>query len=363
MYTTGARLQSVAQAHKMSLARNVIVALETCHCQLPAFTFPADEEWEIQAHDWTSRDVLHERIKDATVIITTTVPLTEHELTPDVTPKLRLVMCWATGTNHVDLDFAASRGIRVCNCPSANIESVSEHAIALYFAARRRLVPLHNATKDSGSDGTYSGQWKAQGSLRPQLLFKDGTAPLVCSEETMGIIGYGALGKRIATLGKALGMTVVIAERKGGAVLARSSSSINRSDRTSFDEVLKKATVLVLCCPLSKETMNMISTEELKTMSPYALLINVSRGGVVDEQAILTAVKEDWIAGAATDVFAVEPTGRGDSPLLSEAASGLNITVSPHLAWCAGQTLKNLKAGLKKTVEAWWKGEDINVVV
>jgi phosphoglycerate dehydrogenase-like enzyme len=136
------------------------------------------------------------------------------------------------------------------------------------------------------------------------------------------------------------------------------------SDRVPFNQVLKQATVLVLSLPRIPETLNLISTAELETMHPYAVLINIARGGIVDEAAIVQALKEKQIAGYATDVYQVEPVGGPeDSPLLDEDAKHLNITLSPHLAWFAQRTLKNLGEILKATVEGWARGEEINVIV
>jgi lactate dehydrogenase-like 2-hydroxyacid dehydrogenase len=162
-------------------------------------------------------------------------------------------------------------------------------------------------------------------------------------------------------------MKVLIAGRKAPAtpLLAETLPPVSvDSDRVPFEQVLKQATVLVLSLPRIPETLNLISTAELETMHPYAVLINIARGGIVDEAAIVQALKDKQIAGYATDVYQVEPLGGPeDTPLLAEDAKDLNITMSPHLAWFAQRTLKNLGEILKATVEGWAKGEEINVIV
>lgn len=162
-------------------------------------------------------------------------------------------------------------------------------------------------------------------------------------------------------------MKVLIAARKpaASASLADALPTPNPdSNRVPFDEVLKRATVLVLSLPRIPETLNLISSAELEKMHPYALLINIARGGIVDEAAVVQALKHKKIAGYGTDVYQVEPVGGPeDTPLLSEEAKDLNITMSPHLAWFSQRTLKNLGDILKATVEAWAKGEEINVIV
>ncbi|KAJ5175297.1 uncharacterized protein N7482_001174 [Penicillium canariense] len=326
-----------------------IVAIEAIHCPIPTFDIPHT----LTVHNWTSASELAERIKDATVIITTTIRLSAREFSPDLTPRLRLVVAMGTGTDHIDKAAANARGIVVCNCPGANLESVSEHAIGMYFATRRKLLALTQATTSILPPPASDTEWKVKGSLRERLQMADRKAPLSCRDETVGIIGFGALGKRIARMAEGLGMSVLVAERKGGSP---------RNNRTSFEDVLKTSTVLVLCLPRTPETFDLISTAELHMMPPQALLINVSRGGIVNEAALLAALKSGRISGAATDVFAIEPTGRADSPLLSAEAQGLNLILTPHLAWYAEQTLTNIQALVKSNVESWYTGDVANEV-
>jgi lactate dehydrogenase-like 2-hydroxyacid dehydrogenase len=178
------------------------------------------------------------------------------------------------------------------------------------------------------------------------------------------------LGKRIAALGTALGMRVLVADRKPSS----DPSSGHAQDairlpngeggRVPFDDVLQQATVIVLSLPRTPQTLNLLSAAEFEKMHPYAILINIARGGIVDEAALVQALKEQRIAGYATDVFKVEPAGNSlDTPLLAEDAKDLNITLSPHLAWFSQRTIKNLGEILKATVEATLQGKDINVVV
>lgn len=324
-----------------------IVALEAIHCPIPDFDLPGPHTKSI--HKWTTPSELSARVKDATIVITTTIRLTAEILSVEKTPRLCLIVVLASGTDCIDKEAAKARGIPVCNCPGTNIDSVSEHAIALYFATRRNLVHLTNAVTSVPAEGET--EWKTNGSLHPRLRTADGKAPLLCSEETVGIVGYGALGKRIRMLATALGMKVIVAERRGQSP---------RDDRVSFEDALRRSTVLILCLPRTPETVNMISTEELRMMPCQAVLINVARGGIVDEEALVSALKQGEIFGAGMDVYANEPVGRGGSPVLE--ADGLNLVLSPHLAWFAERTMGNLQAGVKETVERWCKGQTINRV-
>jgi lactate dehydrogenase-like 2-hydroxyacid dehydrogenase len=173
-------------------------------------------------------------------------------------------------------------------------------------------------------------------------------------------------GKRIADLGRALGMKVLIAAWKTKVaseledVLPTSSLD---NDRVPFEDVLQQATVLVLSLPRVSETLNLISTAELEKMHSHALLINIARGGIVDEPAVVQALKDKQIAGYATDVYEVEPVdGPDDTSLLADDAKDLNITLSPHLAWFSQRTLKNLGDILKETVEGWANGKEVHVI-
>jgi phosphoglycerate dehydrogenase-like enzyme len=169
------------------------------------------------------------------------------------------------------------------------------------------------------------------------------------------------LGKRIAYLAQALGMQVLVADRKSGST---STSGDASTPRTFFTEVLKRSTVLILCLPRTPESLNLISTPEFELMSKHAVLVNVARGGIVDESALIKALKDGQISGAATDVFQVEPAeGAKDSPLLSEEARSLNLTLTPHVAWFGERTKKNLQRILKANVELWAAGTPQNVIV
>ncbi|KAI8932757.1 hypothetical protein NX059_010247 [Plenodomus lindquistii] len=344
---------------------HTIVALEKQHQPLPidGFHFPPSTTHELITYEKTStREELHARIRTATIIITTTVKIDADTLHPDVTPKLQYVAVSATGTDPVDLDACKARGIRVTNSPGSNVEAVSEHAISLYFAARRRTVLLDRLTRAQPSE------WKGKGTVNRYMRLPDGSPPLTCTDEVMGVVGYGGLGKRIAAVGRALGMRVLIAARKSSSVTpsidgAQPSASTDQ-DRVPFEHVLRQATVLVLSLPRNPQTLNLLSRPEFEKMHPYAVLVNVSRGGIVDEAAVVEALKENRIAGYATDVYQVEPVGGPeDTPLLSDDAKDLNITMSPHLAWFSQGSIKKLGEILKATVEGWVSGNEINVVV
>ena len=160
-------------------------------------------------------------------------------------------------------------------------------------------------------------------------------------------------GKRVERMCKALDMQVLIAERKG--------SSDTRDSRTAFEDVLKQCTTLILTCPLDPSTRNMISHHELSLLSPTSILINVGRGGIVNEAALATALKEGKLLGAGMDVFEHEPATKQNCPLLADDVPGLVAT--PHLAWYSDRTIVGTKETVRDTIEAFVRGEPKNVVV
>lgn len=169
----------------------------------------------------------------------------------------------------------------------------------------------------------------------------------------MGIIGSGALGQATANLARALGMHVLLAERKGQLEC--------RDGYTPFEQVLAQSDVLSLHCPLTDETRNIISEAELAQMKPNALLINTGRGGLVDEQALVDALKKRQIAGAGVDVFSAEPADM-DNPLIANRDLP-NLLLTPHVAWGSDSSIQQLAAILIDNISAFMRGEAKNRVV
>lgn len=184
------------------------------------------------------------------------------------------------------------------------------------------------------------------------------------------IVGYGSLGKssdrhhcslailtiagkNIERIGKALGMKVLIAERK--------NATITREGRTSFSDAVQQATLFIVVVPRNDETNNMISTTELEAMDNTAIIVNVGRGGVIDEVAVTQALRDGKIGGFATDVFAPEPATKESSVLLDETIP--NHILSPHIAWYSSKTINGTRATLKKNIEGFVAGTPHNVVV
>ncbi len=293
------------------------------------------------AHEWieyeeTDPSEVVDRLRDATIVICNKLSLREDVLAQ--LPGLRLIAVAATGTDNVDLDYCRTHNIAVCNTRGYAVNSLPEHALMLMLALRRNLVAYRDDVK--------AGRWhKAQkfclldhpiGDLRGTVL---------------GIVGFGTLGQAMGQLGHAIGMEVVVAERK-------SATSI-RAGRRSFAEVLQLSDVLSLHCPLTEETKNLIGVEELTRMKDDALLINTARGGLIDDHALLDALKAERLGGAGIDVLRVEPP-RDGNPLLD--ANLPNLLVTPHNAWASRQAMQKLADQLVENLDAFVRGEPRNLV-
>ncbi|OAR00250.1 hypothetical protein LLEC1_03467 [Akanthomyces lecanii] len=327
-----------------------IISLDSWNVHIPPslLQLPEPHTYELVNHTTqvSTPEAIQDAVRDATIVATTVTPLKGSTLAASVTPKLQLIVAIATGTDCIDTDLAAARGIKVANCPNANTETVANHVLAMYFASRRHLMQLHSIV-------LQTDEWTKTFSLTSALNDPTGSPPMTCREETVGIVGYGAIGHRIAEFCRALGMNVLIAARKGASA---------SEGRVPFTQVLAESSVVVLCVPRGPDTLGLISAPELQAMPRHALLINVSRGGIVDETALLEALRAGSIGGAATDVFEQEPSGagkfwrEGDSPLLevdAAEAGRLNLLVTPHVAWCSTTTFRNYLQAFKRHVEDW----------
>jgi glycerate dehydrogenase len=290
-------------------------------------------------HATTSPDQVLERLRGATIAVVNAVAIDAKVLADPATADLRLIAVAATGVDRVDLAAAAERGVWVTNIRSWCDQSVAEHVLCLVFALHRRLPDYHAAVRD--------GTWARSPSY--SLLFEP--LPLEVRGQAMGVVGFGSTGQALARLATSLGMEVLVAERRGRPA---------RPGRTPFEDVLSRSDVVSLHCPLTEETRNLIGPRELGLLQPHALLVNCSRGGVVDEAALAEALSAGRLAGAAVDVLAEEPP-RTSSPLLGPGVP--NVIVTPHMAWASQQALATLADQLIGNIEAFVAGTPRNVVV
>lgn len=291
-------------------------------------------DWRFYAD--TQPEQTASRIADAEVVVSNKVMLNEAAL--DAAPKLKLIAIAATGTNNVDLNVAARRGISVCNIRRYATPSVVQHVFALLLSLTRHLNDYQAAVR--------RGDWQRSG----QFCLLD--YPIrELGDLTLGIIGYGELGRAVAdTAERAFGMRVLLAQRPGGPA---------QPGRIALHELLPQLDVLSLHCPLTAETRGLIGREQLALMKPDALLINAARGGIVDEAALATALLGGKLGGAGIDVLSEEPP-TADSPLLQQALP--NLIVTPHIAWASRQSRQRLLDQLAENIAAFVAGRPQNLV-
>lgn len=311
---------------------------------LDAFTAnPGDLSWAAlealapcRIHDRTAAEDIVPRAGDATLVLTNKTPLTTATLA--ALPRLRYVGVLATGFNVVDAAAARARGIVVTNVPGYGAPSVAQAVFALLLELTHRVG--HHA------EAVRAGRWSAC----PDFCFWD--SPLVeLSGRTLGIVGFGQIGRAVARIAAAFGMHVIATRRDGQP---------GREDGVEFvdvDALFRHADVISLHCPLTPQTQDLVNAARLATMKPTAFLINTGRGALVVEHDLAAALDTGRIAGAALDVLSVEPPPH-DHPLLRAK----NCLITPHSAWATREARARLIEIATENVRAFLDGAPQNAV-
>lgn len=274
-------------------------------------------------------------IADAEVVVTNKVVLDEAILR--AAPKLRLICLTATGYNNIAIDTARELGVPVSNTLGYATDSVVQHVFALMLAHHTRLFDYTAAVR--------RGDW----SRSEQFCLLDYPVREL-SGMTLGIVGYGELGRGVARIAEAFGMRVMVSQRPGGPAA---------DGRHALDEVLRESDVISLHLPLLDNTRHLIDERALGLMKPTALLVNTARGAIVDNAALADALRRGEIGGAALDVLDVEPPPV-DHPLL--AGDIPNLIVTPHTAWAGRQARQNAVDQTVANIQAFLDGSPRNLV-
>ena len=305
---------------------------------------PGDNPWtELEAlgncviYDRTPPELKIERAKDADIILTSKCKLDAHVL--EALPKLKYISMLATGYNNVDVVAAARRGIPVSNIPAYSTESVVQTTFALILELAT-AVGIHDAA-------VKAGEW---GSCPDHAFWK--TSILELDGLTLGIVGFGTIGRAVARVGAAFGMKVI-----AYAPRVPQDPGPTPVRFVSLEELFTSADVVTLNCPQTADNEGFVNTGLLSVMKPSAFLINVARGGLVNEADLAVALKSGKIAGAGLDVVAHEPM-LADNPLLSAP----NCIFTPHIAWASLAARKRLMAIVAANVNSFLQGKPINVV-
>ena len=292
-----------------------------------------DEFGEVTIYDYTKYNQIAERIKDAEIILCNKSIM--NRMTLKDAKNVKYIGLFATGYNNVDIEYTNERNITVCNAGSYSTNAVAQHVFALILEHYNKVGEYNKFVKDGG--------WIHSEKFSPFKPMKE------MDGRTLGIVGYGSIGKKVAKIAQAFDMKVLAYNR---------SPKKDESVRfVEMDELLEKSDIVSIHCPLNSDSEKMCNKEFFEKMKDGALFINTSRGGVVDEQALIDAVKSKKISGAGLDVVAVEPMEKHE-----EILDIYNIIITPHSAWAPVETRTRLVEIVKNNIKKWVAGAPVNVI-
>ena len=289
---------------------------------------------DVQVYDNSTNEELIERIQGARVVVTKELPVNA-ELLSQFPDTVKLIVEAGTGYNNIDLNAAKERGITVCNIPAYSTERVAHTVIMmlLNFASTMQQQIGMLAKGDRSNFTKY---------LQVSHTEVNG--------KTLGVVGAGHIGMEVIKVAKALGMNILIHTRTPKA-------DGDGICYVSLDELLANSDYITLHCPLNDQTKYMINKETIAKMKPNAVIVNTGRGPLINEADLCEALAAKRIAGARLDVQEVEPPAE-DSPLYTLD----NVIITPHMGWKGLETRQRLVGIIRDNVQAFFKGEPINVV-
>lgn len=315
-----------------------IVALELMNIGYDIDISKFDSFGEFVKYDLTTREQIYERCVDADVIIINKLPI--NETTIGDLKNLKMVMVTATGTDNVDKEYCAKRGIQVRNVKGYSTTVVVQHTFATLFYVLEKLNYYDNYVKS----GEYT------------------KSPIFCNldkkffelkDKTWGIVGLGDIGKGVANVAKAFGCKVVYYSTSG-------RNANPDYERVDFDELLANSDIISIHAPLTDATKNLFNKDAFKKMKKTAYLVNMGRGPIVNEQDLLEALNDDEIAGAALDVISKEPMEE-TNPLLNCKDSN-KLIITPHIAWASVEARQRLMDMVAENLQSFIDGGDLNLV-
>jgi len=286
--------------------------------------------WE--SYGYTANEDIVERLKDATVALTCSVPLREEHLRQ--LPKLQMISLALTGTDIIDMDYCNRHGITVTNVPGYASNTVAEHVVGVIYELFRRTCSYHQLMKQ-----VHSGEIAAKN------IYFDYRVRDVAGK-TLGIIGSGPIAQRLDKLATSIGMKVFFDDRNG---MLKGDRYIPRT------ALLHTSDVVSVNVPLTDETRNMIDAAELELMKNDAIIINTARGGIINEAALINAMQQKKIGGAAIDVVIHEPI-TADEPLFV-LADMPNFILTPHMAWSSEDAMQTLITASVNNINKYFHGQ------
>lgn len=295
--------------------------------------------WDCAVHLLTAPAEVAQRLQGYYTVVLNKVVVDKSVLHSSTAKDLRLIAVAATGTDNVDLEAARARGIKVCNVPGYAAQSVAQFTMALILELATRA-------------GRY-GELVRTGAWQKSPIYTMFDYPtLELAGKKLAIVGYGNIGRKVAEMARGFGMEALIAARTG-------SEGPIPQDRLPLNELLKLADFVSLHCPLTPQTKNLLDGRALSLMKPTAFLINTARGALIDSEALIQALRERRLAGAAVDVLTQEPPPP-DQPLIKAAKELDNLLVTPHCAWTSREARRRLMDEVAENILAFTRGEDRN---
>ena len=289
---------------------------------------------DVRIFPMTSPEQTVQNISDAEIVLCNKVLITRDVM--DKCPNIKYIGLFATGFNNVDIEYAAQKNITVCNAGSYSTDAVAQQTFAYILDRFSRIRDYDNAVKNN--------EWIDSPTFS---YFPIPTAEL--SGKTISIVGYGSIGKKVARIADAFGMNIIIS--------TRTKPQNCPYELTDIFTAAKKADILTFHCPLTPQTKGIVNSELLSVMKPSAILINTSRGGVVNEYDLADALNNNKISAAYLDVLGKEPMSP-DTPL----RYAVNCIITPHTAWAAYETRLRLVNIVCGNVKTWLDGKPQNKV-
>jgi D-3-phosphoglycerate dehydrogenase len=267
----------------------------------------------------TSEDQLVEFVKDVDVIMVVYAKITKRII--NSATKLKGIVRYGIGVDNIDLEAATAKGVIVANVPDYAIETVADHTWALILALVRRIVIADKYVRNR----LYIGKWTNP----PEYL-----RGIDLSGKVLGLIGVGRIGREVAKRAKGFGVKILGYDPYISGDVAKEFGI----ELVNLDTLLSESDIISIHCPLTKETYHLINEDKIRLMRKRPYIINTARGAIIDEKALYKALKEGWIAGAALDVFEIEPPPE-NNPLFELD----NVVLTPHIAWYTEEALRRLE--------------------
>jgi len=307
-----------------------------------------DPELDFRLYDWSfelrhepglkirefagSPEEVAKLAKDVDILVVHLAPVTEEVL--EIGKNIKVVACTRGGPVNVDIEAATKRRIPIIFTPGRNAETVAEYTIGLMLVESRNVIRAHM--------DLIKGMW------REDYYYSYDVCGPELTGKTLGIIGFGAIGKRVAEIARVIGMNILVYD----PYVPDEEVSKRGAKKVNLEDLLKNSDFVTIHARLTPETRGMISEKELKMMKPSAYLINTARGGIIDEKALIKALQEGWIKGAALDVFEEEPLSP-DNPLLKLN----NVTLTPHIAGASKDVAHRAAEMVAEDIKKVLKGE------